>query len=156
MTSATAPAASVTPLLGISRAAAECGVSERSLRYYEEIGLLRPAGKTPGGLRRYSEDDLARVRRIRELQSLVGLNLDEIRAVLATDDRIDSIRQEYRSTTATAARRRELLLELLHLRQQTMETVEAKLAGLKTFRRDVAESIRRIEDLLASPELKAP
>lgn len=156
MRAAPTPAAPVIPLLGISRAAAECGVSERSLRYYEEIGLLRPAGKTPGGLRRYSEEDLARVRRIRELQSLVGLNLDEIRAVLATDDRIDSIREEYRSTTATTARRRELLLECLALRRGTMDTVEAKLAGLKGFRRDVAESIRRLEDLLESPELKAP
>ncbi|MGH9116231.1 MAG: MerR family transcriptional regulator, partial [Acidimicrobiales bacterium] len=64
-------------LLSIGRAAARLGVSERTLRYYEEIGLLSPAGHTPGRIRRYSEADMARVERIRELRDLMGFNLDE-------------------------------------------------------------------------------
>ncbi|MGH8921747.1 MAG: MerR family transcriptional regulator, partial [Actinomycetes bacterium] len=60
------------PLLGIGKAAEELGVSERALRYYQQIGLLTPSGRTPGGLRRYSAADLDRVRRIRELQRLLG------------------------------------------------------------------------------------
>src|ERR1700734_449166 len=102
-----APAGSPEARLGIGRAAQASGVSERALRYYQQIGLLTPSGRTPGGLRRYSEDDVARVRRIRELQSLLGLNLDEIRVVLDNDDRLAAVRAEYRSTRTGIARRQE-------------------------------------------------
>ena len=82
-------------LLGIGAAAAQAGVSERALRYYQQLGLLEPASTTPGGLRRYSADDLARVARIRELQTLLGLNLDEIAVVLRNEDRLAQIRRAY-------------------------------------------------------------
>jgi DNA-binding transcriptional MerR regulator len=42
------------PLLGIGAAAARAGVSERALRYYQQLGLLTPCHSTPGGMRRYS------------------------------------------------------------------------------------------------------
>src|SRR5215472_14016774 len=53
------PPAEDGPLLGIGAAAARAGVSERALRYYQELGLIVPAGTTPGGLRRYSEENLS-------------------------------------------------------------------------------------------------
>jgi DNA-binding transcriptional MerR regulator len=92
-------AETITPLLGIGDAAARLGVSERALRYYQQLGLLTPSGRTPGGLRRYSADDLARVERIRELQLLLGFNLDEIKTVLDSEDRLVELREEYRSPT---------------------------------------------------------
>ena len=60
----------------IGEIADAAGVSTRTLRYYEELGLVSPSGHSPGGARRYSDADLARVLRIRELQDLVGFNLD--------------------------------------------------------------------------------
>src|SRR6204780_3680759 len=80
-------------LLGIGAAAAQAGVSERALRYYQQLGLITPCSCTPGGMRRYSEDDLARVARIRQLQALLGLNLDEIAVVLRHEDRIAQIKR---------------------------------------------------------------
>ena len=64
--------------LRIGQAAAIVGVSTRTLRYYEELGLLHPSSRSPGGGRRYCEEDLARLLRIRELQSLMGFNLRDI------------------------------------------------------------------------------
>ena len=62
-------------LFRIGEAAERAGVSSRTLRWYEEIGLLAPSGHSSGGARRYSEDDLTRIEHIRELQSLLGLDL---------------------------------------------------------------------------------
>jgi DNA-binding transcriptional MerR regulator len=135
-------------LLGISKAAEECGVSERALRYYQQIGLLTPTGSTPGGLRRYSDADLARVRRIRELQSLLGFNLDEIRAVLVSDDRLAAIRAEYRATTEGSARRTQLLRQALKVREELAATVDAKIAALELFRADLDASMDRVRALL--------
>jgi len=63
-------------LLGIGAAASRCGVSERALRYYQQIGLITPCGCTPGGMRRYSRQDVDRVTRIKQLQTVLGFNLD--------------------------------------------------------------------------------
>lgn len=137
------------PLLGISKAAAECGVSERALRYYQQLGLLTPTGSTPGGLRRYSEADLARVRRIRELQSLLGLDLDEIRVVLASDDRLAAIRAEYQAASEGSARRTQLLRQALKVREELAATVDAKIAALQDFRAELGVSMDRVRSLLS-------
>jgi MerR family transcriptional regulator, repressor of the yfmOP operon len=131
-------------LLGIGEAAARLGVSDRALRYYEEIGLLTPCGRTKGGMRRYSEDDLARVRRIRELQTLLGLNLDEVRAVLANEDRIAVLRQEYRARPAGSSGRGDVAREILGLREELRATVQAKIDGLNAFLADLDETIARV------------
>src|SRR6202012_617166 len=113
------------PLLGIGAAAQRLGVSERALRYYQELGLLVPACTTPGGLRRYSADDLARVARIRELQTLLGLNLDEIAIVLRNEDRLAQIRRAFRDERTSDDERLRLTSECLALLENLRATVEA-------------------------------
>lgn len=135
-------------LLAIGAAATRAGVSERSLRYYQELGLITPSGRTPGGMRRYSEEDLERVVRIRELQNLLGLNLDEIAVVLRSDDRMAEIRQVYRDERTGAAERRRLARECLVLQETLRATVEAKRASLETFLADVDARIERIRAVL--------
>ena len=61
-----------------------CGVTVRTVQYYDEKSLLSPSAHTEGGRRLYSEADAARLRRILLLKSL-GLRLADIRSVLASD-----------------------------------------------------------------------
>jgi MerR family transcriptional regulator, repressor of the yfmOP operon len=135
-------------LLGIGAAAARAGVSERALRYYQQLGLLVPAC-TPGGLRRYSPDDLARVARIRELQTLLGLNLDEIAIVLRNEDRMAEIRRAYRDERTSDEERRRLSRECLDLLEGLRGTVEAKRSALENFLSDLDSRIARVRDVLA-------
>ncbi len=136
-------------LLGIGAAAASAGVSERALRYYQQMGLLTPSGCTPGGLRRYSEQDLARVGRIRQLQTLLGLTLDEIAGVLRTEDRMAQIKHAYHHGSPTDAERRELLSESLALQESLRATVEAKRVAIEGFLADLDQRIKRTAELLA-------
>jgi DNA-binding transcriptional MerR regulator len=136
------------PLLGIGAAAARLGVSERALRYYQQRGLIGPAC-TPGGLRRYSERDLARVERIRELQALLGLNLDEIAVVLRNEDRMAQIRLTYHDEHTSEDERRQLTREYITLQEGLRATVEAKRAALDAFLADLDARINRARDLLA-------
>jgi DNA-binding transcriptional MerR regulator len=145
LTDTATPAEALVP---IGQAAARCGVSERALRYYQEIGLLTPSGRTPGGLRRYARADLDRVGRIRELQTLLGLNLDEVRAVLGNEDRLAILRLEYRAARPGSARRRELIKEGLELRRVLRATVEAKRDGLQRFLDDLDAESDRLTHLL--------
>ena len=135
-------------LLGIGAAAAQAGVSERALRYYQQLGLLEPACTTPGGLRRYSADDLARVARIRELQTLLGLNLDEIAIVLGNEDRLAQIRRAYKDERTSDEERYQLGRECLALLESLRKTVEAKRAALESFLADLDARIGRCKDVL--------
>jgi MerR family transcriptional regulator, repressor of the yfmOP operon len=149
------PAAEHGQLLGIGAAAARAGVSERALRYYQQLGLIVPARTTPGGLRRYSLDDIARVERIRELQNLLGLNLDEIAIVLGNEDRMAQIRRTYHDERTSAAERRRLTREYVTLQETLRATVEAKLAALASFRADLDARIQRANDLLAGHDARS-
>jgi len=137
-----------TPLLGIGAAAARAGVSERALRYYQQIGLITPCACTPGGTRRYSEDDLARVARIRQLQVLLGFNLDEIAVILRSEDRMAAIRRTYHHEHTSDAERHELLRESLQLQRDLRAAVEAKRVAIEGFLADLDVRIARSTELL--------
>jgi MerR family transcriptional regulator, repressor of the yfmOP operon len=140
--------AETTPLLGIGAAAARAGVSERALRYYQQIGLITPCACTPGGTRRYSVDDLARVARIRQLQVLLGFNLDEIAVILRSEDRMAEIRRTYHHEHTSDAERHELVRESLQLQRDLRATVEAKRVAIEGFLADLDGRIARASALL--------
>lgn len=85
----------------ISVAAELAGVHAQTLRIYERKGLVEPA-RTPGGSRRYSEIDIALLRRIQELTN-DGLNLAGVKRVLALEHRVAQLELEMRELQATAA-----------------------------------------------------
>ena len=118
--------------LRIGEAAKLAGVSTRTLRYYQELGLLTPSGTTAGGARRYSEADVARLHRIRHLQVLVGFDLNEIRTVLLAEDRLAAIRREWFEGQSRRPHA-ELLRECMAINETLQATVKTKLAGLQEF-----------------------
>lgn len=143
-------------LLSIGAAAARTGVTERALRYYQELGLLTPCASTPGGMRRYSGQDLARVARIRQLQTLLGLNLDEIAVVLRNEDRMAQIKDAYHREQTSEDERRELTVECLRLQQELRGTVLAKRQGIENFLADLDARISRTADLLSAQAICGP
>jgi len=84
----------------ISVAAELAGVHAQTLRIYERKGLVEPA-RTPGGSRRYSEIDIALLRRIQELTN-EGLNLAGVKRVLALERRLKQLETEMKQLRATA------------------------------------------------------
>lgn len=69
-------------MLRIGDVAARTEQTLRTLRHWDEVGLLRPSGRTVGGFRLYTEADVGTVEVIRRMKPL-GLSLDEMRSVLA-------------------------------------------------------------------------
>jgi MerR family transcriptional regulator, repressor of the yfmOP operon len=145
--------------LRIGDAAARVGVSTRTLRYYDELGLLSPSQYTAGGERRYRDSDLVQLRRILELREALGMNLEEIKEFLQSEQRLDEVRAAYRvekaSDTQRARRQRKALLqEAMALNESLEEQLRAKLARMETFRATLARNAQRCRELLA--ELEGP
>ncbi len=114
--------------MDIADLARQSSVSSRTLRYYGELGLIRPQGRGPGGRRHYDPDSLGRLRFISRLKNL-GLSLQEIRQLNEAFDRGD-----------TPAMLDELKTQLMvHL--QKIETRQRELAALE---RDLSKYLKRI------------
>jgi len=138
-------------LLRIGEVAERLSVSERTLRYYEELGLVRPAAHSPGGSRRYSATELARVARIRELQALLGANLDEIGAFLAAEDHLEELRAEWRAGDGDKAA---LLAEAFRTVEALRAQVRARADRLAGFLGELDERAARYRSL--AEELGTP
>jgi DNA-binding transcriptional MerR regulator len=122
--------------LRIGEAAARAAVSVRTLRYYEELGLLTPSAHSPGGARRYAEEDVARLARIRELKDLLGFDLDEVRTVLTAEDRLGDLRAAYHAEADRAAQRA-IVAEALEINARLRAAVQAKLERLAAFKAEL-------------------
>ena len=114
----------------IGEVAMRAGVTTRTLRYYQELGLLDP-GHSPGGSRRYSDADVARLQRIIELRSVMGFDLERIREILYTEDRLGQLRQEAQREISTE-RRREIVAEAIVL-NDFQSQLESKAAHCATI-----------------------
>ena len=130
--------------LAIGKAAALAGVSTRTLRYYEQLGLLTPSARTSGGARRYSPGDVTRLLRIRELQSLMGFNLTDIQPILTAEDRLQSLCQEFRAETP-GERKRDIALEAIAVTDNLRAQVAEKLDKVRIFLEALDERASRYQ-----------
>lgn len=110
-------------LLRIGEVAEVTGTTPRTIRYYEEIGLLPAAdARQPGSHRLYGPDDVERLIEVVRLKDLLGLTLDELRELMAAEDARASLRNEWHGGAPRPARRREIVDEAVGLidRQLTL------------------------------------
>jgi DNA-binding transcriptional MerR regulator len=133
--------------LRIGAAAAAAGVTTRTLRYYEQRGLLQPSGYTDGGERRYTDDDVARLKRVRDLADLLGADLEEIRRVLDAEDRLAEIRAEYHRPGQSARRQLELLDEAEQVNGRMQETVAGRLRRLLEMQAELHAKAERYAEV---------
>jgi DNA-binding transcriptional MerR regulator len=139
--------------LRIGEVAQLAGVTTRTLRYWEQVGLVAPSGHLHGGQRLYSSAEIDRVNRIRHLQFLLGLSLAEIRAVLEADDVLDRLRSAYREG-ARADRQRRLLEEAITANDRLIARLDDTLGRIEEFRGERAAKAERMRARAA--ELDAP
>src|SRR5881396_2566929 len=120
-------------LYTIEQVAARTGLTKRTLRYYEEVGLLPPTGRTEGNYRRYSETDLARLERIKNLRDLLGFSLSDIREIMEAEDERGQIKVAYKHETDTTSKVAQLYRADELIRSQ-LHVIEKKLTGLEQMR----------------------
>jgi len=140
-------------LLRINEVAADVGATTRAIRYYEEIGLLRPAARSEGDYRLYDESDLERIRHIRELRDNAGFSLAEIGQLLEDEDGRAANRAAYHATEDTAARA-EIVADSMCRVERAITILQAKTDRLRAM---VAEAEARRDRLRAAlSDLAAP
>jgi DNA-binding transcriptional MerR regulator len=144
--------------LRIGEVARQCQTTTRTIRYYEEIGLLSTESSRAAGRHRlYSEPEVQRLRDALRLKQLLGVSLEELRELLEAQEARATLRDEWHTANPPAARRVEIIDEALgHIAQQLTlvrrrrEEIAALEGELETRQRSLRARRRRLAAAPAS------
>ena len=134
LTSMLSDADKVTDRMRIGELAQKAGVTPRTIRYYENLGLLSPSEREGTGFRYYTEIELAKLQKIDCLKSL-GLTLSEIASVVDL---------YFADSTGLRGKQKVLCILQTHLRE-----TEEKIAALAQFRLELQTNIARTQQSIA-------
>jgi DNA-binding transcriptional MerR regulator len=137
--------------LQIGEAAEQTGLTQRTLRYYEEKGLLEPPTRMEGGFRLYSPEDLERVERIKQLRDLLGFSLAEIREMMQYEDIRLQVKADWRKD-ADLAEKVARLREARHATSHQLELVHQKLQKMTDMREALIERLAKYDEWIARHE----
>ena len=131
-------AAATDRALRIGEVAERTGLTPRTIRYYEEIGLLPSTERRKGEHRLYDETDVERLQELKRLRDLLNLSLDELKQLAEAEEARAAIRRQYRATDDEAERSKlldealphvETQLELVRRRKEELARLETELVA---------------------------
>jgi MerR family transcriptional regulator, repressor of the yfmOP operon len=139
-------------MLRIGEVAELTGTTPRTIRYYEEIGLLPGAeDRVQGKHRCYSLQDIERIKEIVRLRDLLGLSLDQLRALLEAEAARAELRREYQDADDPETRKRILNQSLGHIGTQ-LELVQGRLLELQQLEQELVDKRRSVRGKLRELE----
>jgi DNA-binding transcriptional MerR regulator len=130
--------------LRIGEIAERSGVTPRTIRYYEELGLLPRAEREQGKHRVYTENDVDRLRELTRLRDLLGLSLDELRSMITAEDVRAEVRRRFHETESREERLALLDQALPHIDTQ-LGLVRRRLAELQELEGELVERRKRVQ-----------
>ncbi len=135
--------------LRIGEVAELTGTTPRTIRYYEEIGLLGgTADRAQGKHRCYTGADVARINEIVRLRDLLGLSLEQLRQLLEAETARAELRREYHETDDPRSRHRILAEALGHIETQ-LELVRSRRTELEQLEKELVEKQRSVRGKLS-------
>ena len=140
--------------LQIGEVAERTGVTQRTLRFYEEKGLLRPPSRLEGGFRLYSEDDVRRVEQIKRLQTLLGFTLADIKEMVEAEAVKMQIRAEYRRD-AEISERKEKLAKAVEVTERQVAVIDQKLTALQDLKAHLEQKLAQYHGWIEQIDEKA-
>ncbi len=140
--------------LQIGEVADRTGVTQRTLRFYEEKGLLKPPSRLDGGFRLYSEDDVRRVEQIKRLQSLLGLTLADIKEMVEAEEIKMQLRAEYRRD-AEVSERKAKISRAIEVTEGQVAVIDQKLAALQEMKEHLEQKLTQYHGWLAQLDEQA-
>jgi MerR family transcriptional regulator, repressor of the yfmOP operon len=132
----------------IGEVAERTGVTTRTIRYYEELGLLGSESEREKGRHRlYCDTDVARLQELIRLRDLLGVSLDELRCLLATEQVDEALRARW-ETAGEAKEQRAILEQALANVDAQLELVCARYQALQRLQDELGKKRRSIQGRL--------
>jgi DNA-binding transcriptional MerR regulator len=135
--------------LRIGEVAQLTGTTPRTIRYYEELGLLAPASdREPGAHRLYDDADVERLAEVLRLRRVLGLSLDELKELSAEESARAARKREWDAGVQDPVRRREILEEAARYADLQLELLRRRRKELDELELELLEKRRRVRGRL--------
>ena len=145
------PVAAPERALRIGEVAELTGTTPRTIRYYEEIGLLPSVEDREQGKRRlYTRADVDRLEELIRLRDLLGLSLDDLKRLVEAETARAGLRERWQHTEDPVEQRQILEQSLGHIADQ-LKLVRARRAELERLEGELTSKQRRVRSLLRAP-----
>jgi DNA-binding transcriptional MerR regulator len=132
----------------IGEVAERVGVTTRTIRYYEERGLLGPADRSKGAQRLYTEADISRLTELVRLRDLLGLSLEEMIGLAETSQARAALRDQW-AESANDEERLAIIEAAIPLVERQLELVNSRRAKLDEFGEELAGKLVTLHERLA-------
>jgi DNA-binding transcriptional MerR regulator len=128
----------------IGEVAERVGVTTRTIRYYEQLGLLGPEPeRSKGAHRLYGEADVARLTELVRLRDLLGLSLEELVALADTGQARAALRDRWEGTTSDEERAR-IVEQAAPLVERQLELVRGRIEKLEDFAHELEAKLQEL------------
>jgi DNA-binding transcriptional MerR regulator len=139
--------------LRIGDVARLAGTTPRTIRYYEEIGLLPTAeSRQPGAHRTYAEADVERLTELLRLKGLLGLSLEELKELVEAEGARAELRREWHGGVEDPVRRRQILEQSLTYITRQLDLVRRRRDEITKLESELLNRRKRIKELLRQGE----
>ncbi|WP_240633391.1 MerR family transcriptional regulator [Paenibacillus montanisoli] len=129
----------------IDEVAKQCGLTKRTIRYYEELGLITPPERTEGGTRLYTRLHIERLKQIINARDVLGFSLQEITDFVALREQLAQSGDAYRQAEEVELKRSKLL-EAGQMIDQQLRMIDHKLEKMKEFRKEIERLRKRVTE----------
>ncbi|WNQ12573.1 MerR family transcriptional regulator [Paenibacillus aurantius] len=133
--------------LKIDEVAKQTGLTKRTIRFYEEMGLLSPPERSEGGVRRYTPEHVDHLIKVSEAKEVLGFSLVELQRFLELSGIVDQDRAGYRSAK-DQKERQEKLADLNERLTEQLAMIEAKVARIREVQREMEDLRERVRGAL--------
>jgi DNA-binding transcriptional MerR regulator len=138
--------------LRIGEVAERVGVTTRTIRYYEELGLLGTgATRTKGTHRLYTEADITRLEELIRLRDLLGLSLEELVALAEAEEARAALRDQWAESASDRERAR-VVNAAIPVVERQLELVRGRQQRLSEFAEELSQKLRSLHDRRAELE----
>ena len=135
--------------LRIDEVARQTGMSKRTLRYYEELGLLERAQRSEGNYRMYRAEDVSALQRIKAMRDLLGLELNEIREMVRYELERKDARSRFYHHDAAPATRLSAIADVEHVTREQLRLIETRIEALDKMGQSLRDRLAAYERLRA-------
>ncbi|CAM5796779.1 MULTISPECIES: MerR family transcriptional regulator [Brevibacillus] len=144
----------------IEEVAKKTNLTKRALRYYEELGLVSPSGRTESGYRLYTDEDVTHILHVKNTRDLLGASLQEIKEIMDLGKRYELLKQDYFSDKhandqhvgeklrllteleVTLRAQRDVLQEKLNKLTEMLQGYDEKLTRITNKKRELEKEIK--------------
>jgi DNA-binding transcriptional MerR regulator len=129
-------------LLKIDDVMKETGLTKRTIRYYEEIGLIQPPERSNGNIRLYTEEDVERIKKVVEAREILGFSLQELQHFLMLKESMEQRRK------SENPRDREVVQNIAEQLQEQITMLNEKIGKMIRFKEELEKSLQKAQNFL--------